>query len=97
VPIYPLDCDAGFGSDLYEDHADLGNCVALLSTQRVIFLDEQGAVREVLPLTDVLFVEPVERTPADGAPVPRALIVSGKLTITAPNSHQRLSSQKSMC
>lgn len=62
---------AGFGSDLYLDHADLGSSVTLLSTLRVIFLDESGSVREVLPLEDVLFVEPVERLASEASPQPR--------------------------
>ncbi len=45
--------------DFYQDFADLGTGVGiiLLSTARIIFMDEEGNTRETLLLRDVLFVE----------------------------------------
>ena len=45
--------------DFYQDFAELGNGggITLLSTARLIFMDEEGNAREVLLLRDVLYVE----------------------------------------
>jgi hypothetical protein len=51
---------AGFADDCFEDHVDLGSCLGLISSTRLVFLNEHGALREVLPLADVFFVELAE-------------------------------------
>jgi len=67
---------AGFVTDQFEDHVDLGSGVVLISTSRVIFFNEEGIVRQVLDLADLFMVQVVDEDSNDMPVLPKAPTVS---------------------